>query len=333
LKQAANDPQVLAIKQTLYRTGNDSAIVDALVAAAHAGKDVTVVIELRARFDEEANIELSDRLQEAGAHVMYGVVGFKTHAKLALVARRERGGIRRYCHLGTGNYHSRTARTYTDYGLFTCDPEIGQDVHEVFLQLTSLTRTPRLSCLLQSPFEMHRAMIARLERESAHAAAGRPARVILKMNALVEPESIAALCKASQAGVQIDLVVRGVCALRPGVPGVSENIRVRSIVGRFLEHSRVFWFANGGDPEIFCSSADWMDRNFFRRVEIAFPIRREKYKKRILEDLEIYLRDDTQAWELDQDGHYRRATGRGEHGVCAQDELLDAYTAGRPLEE
>ncbi len=271
LRQAAGDPQVLAIKQTLYRTGNDSAIVDALVAAAHAGKDVTVVIELRARFDEEANIELSDRLQEAGAHVMYGVVGFKTHAKLALVARRERGGIRRYCHLGTGNYHSRTARTYTDYDLFTCDPEIGQNVHEVFLQLTSLTRTPHLSCLLQSPFELHRAMLARLERECTHAAAGRPARVILKMNALVEPESIAALCKASQAGVQIDLIVRGVCALRPGVPGISANIRVRSIVGRFLEHSRVFWFANGGDPEIFCSSADWMDRNFFRRVEIAFP--------------------------------------------------------------
>jgi polyphosphate kinase len=333
LRQAAGDPQVLAIKQTLYRTGNDSAIVDALVAAAHAGKDVTVVIELRARFDEEANIELSDRLQEAGAHVMYGVVGFKTHAKLALVARRERGGIRRYCHLGTGNYHSRTARAYTDYGLFTCDPEIGQDVHEVFLQLTSLTRTPRLSCLLQSPFELHRAMIARLERESAHAAAGRPARVILKMNALVEPESIAALCTASQAGVQIELIVRGVCALRPGVPGISDNIRVRSIVGRFLEHSRVFWFANGGDPEIFCSSADWMDRNFFRRVEIAFPVRREKYKKRILDDLEMYLRDDTQAWELDQDGRYRRATGRGIPTVCAQNELLNTYTAGRPLEE
>lgn len=333
LRQAAQDPQVLAIKQTLYRTGNDSAIVDALVAAAQAGKDVTVVIELRARFEEEANIELSDRLQEAGAHVMYGVVGFKTHAKLALVARRERGGIRRYCHLGTGNYHSKTARAYTDYGLFTCDPEIGQDVHEVFLQLTSLTRTPRLSCLLQSPFEMHRAMLSRLERESAFAAAGKPARVILKMNALVEPLSIAALYKASQAGVKIDLIVRGVCALRPGVPGMSENIRVRSIVGRFLEHSRVFWFDNGGEPEIYCSSADWMDRNFFRRVEIAFPIRREKYKKRILEDLETYLRDDTQAWELDHEGHYRRVTPRGASSVCAQNELRAAYTAGRPLEE
>jgi polyphosphate kinase len=331
LRQAAADPQVLAIKQTLYRTGADSSIVDALVAAANAGKDVTVVIELRARFDEEANIGLSDRLQEAGAHVMYGVVGFKTHAKLAMVVRRERSGLRRYCHLGTGNYHSRTARAYTDYGLFTCDPAIGQDVHEVFLQLTGLTRTPKLSCLLQSPFELHRAMLSRLERECSHAAAGKRARVILKMNALVEPESIAALYRASQAGVRVDLIVRGVCALRPGVPGLSDNIRVRSIVGRFLEHSRVFWFANGGDPEIYCSSADWMGRNFFRRVEIAFPIRRTKYQRRMLEDLETYLRDDTEAWELDAEGLYHRARQR--EGVCAQRELLTAYTAGRPLEE
>ena len=333
LRQAAADPEVLAIKQTLYRTGNDSAVAEALIAAARAGKDVTVVIELRARFDEEANIELSDRLQEAGAHVMYGVVGFKTHAKLLLVARRERDGIRRYCHLGTGNYHSRTARSYTDYGLFTCDPEIAQDVHEVFLQLTSLTRTPRLTCLVQSPFELHRAMISRLEREELHAAAGRPARVILKMNALVEPQSIAALYRAAQAGVQIDLIVRGVCALRPGVRGFSERIRVRSIVGRFLEHSRVFWFANDGDPEIYCSSADWMDRNFFRRIEIAFPIRREKYKRRILEDLETYLSDNTQAWQLDNEGHYHIVVPENEQIVCAQDELLFSYTAGRPLEE
>ena len=333
LRQAATDPAVLAIKQALYRTGGDSPIVDALVQAAHAGKDVTVVIELRARFDEQANIELSDRLQEAGAHVMYGVVGFKTHAKLAMVVRREPDGIRRYCHLGTGNYHPRTARTYTDYGLLTCDPEIGQDVHEVFLQLTSLTRSPRLACLLQSPFELQRAMVAKLEREMAHAAAGRPARVILKMNALVEPQSIAAICRASQAGVEVDLIIRGVCALRPGVPGYSERVRVRSVVGRFLEHSRVFWFANGGDPEIFCSSADWMDRNFFRRVEIAFPIRREKYRQRILRDLEAYLSDDTQAWLLDARGRYSRAPRRSGAPRCAQLELLEAYTAGRPREE
>ncbi|NDE86820.1 MAG: polyphosphate kinase 1 [Gammaproteobacteria bacterium] len=340
LRQAAADPHVLAIKQTLYRTGTDSALVDALVAAAQAGKDVTVVVELRARFDEEANIELSDRLQEAGAHVMYGVVGFKTHAKMLMVARREPDGIRRYCHLGTGNYHSRTARAYTDYGLFTCAPDIGQDVHEIFLQLTSLTRTPKLSTLLQSPFELQRAMIQRLDREAAHAAAGRPARVILKMNSLVERESIDALCRASQAGVQIDLIVRGVCALRPGVPGISANIRVRSIVGRFLEHSRVFHFHNDGDSETFCSSADWMERNFFRRVEVAFPIREPRQRARILADLDIYLRDDTQAWALDSDGGYTRVASPASAGtsgndarICAQHQLLEAYTAGNPLDE
>ena len=216
---------MLAIKQTLYRTGDDSPIVDALVAAAHAGKDVTVIIELRARFDEEANIELANRLQEAGAHVMYGVVGYKTHAKLTLVVRREASGMRRYCHLGTGNYHPRTARAYTDYGLFTCDEDIGQDVHEIFLQLTSLTQTPKLRRLLQSPFSLHEARASRkIEREAEHARAGRPARIIAKLNALVEPQTIEALYRASRAGVKIDLIVRGVCALRPGVPGVSENI-------------------------------------------------------------------------------------------------------------
>src|SRR5689334_5646974 len=232
VRQAAADPQVLAIKQTLYRAGNESPIVDALVAAANAGKDVTVIVELRARFDEEANIELSNRLQEAGAHVMYGVVGYKTHAKLAMVVRREPGGIRRYCHLGTGNYHPKTARAYTDYGILTCNDEIGQDVHELFLQLTSLTQTPKLNKLIQSPFGMHEAVISKLAREAEHARAGRPARVIAKMNALVEPQAIEALYRASCAGVKIDLVIRGVCALRPGVPGVSDKITVRSIVGR-----------------------------------------------------------------------------------------------------
>jgi polyphosphate kinase len=333
LRQAASDPAVLAIKQTLYRTGAASTIVDALVAAAHAGKDVTAVIELRARFDEEANIELSDRLQEAGAHVMYGVVGYKTHAKLAMVVRREKGGIRRYCHLGTGNYHARTARTYTDYGLFTCDTDIAQDVHEIFLQLTGLSRTPRLNALLESPFELHKAMIGKIEREAEHARSGRPARIILKMNALVEPQAIAALYRASQAGVQIDLIVRGVCALRPGVAGVSDNIRVRSVIGRFLEHSRVFYFGNAGASELFCSSADWMDRNFFRRVEIAFPIRRKKYQERILSDLETYLSDDTQAWLLTESGQYERRAQQSATGLCAQSLLLEAYTAGRPLEE
>ncbi len=328
LRQAAADPGVLAIKQTLYRTGTDSSVVEALVAAAHSGKDVTVVIELRARFDEEANIELSNRLQEAGAHVMYGVVGYKTHAKLALVVRREAEGIRRYCHLGTGNYHSGTARGYTDYGLFTCDPDIGQDVHEIFLQLTSLTRTPRLACLLQSPFGLHAAMVAKLDREAGHARAGRAARVILKMNSLVEPQTIEALYRASSAGVSIDLIVRGVCALRPGIPSVSENIRVRSIVGRFLEHSRVFYFENAGSPEIFCSSADWMDRNFFRRVEVAFPLRRAELRERVLRDLETYLRDNTHAWLLDREGQYTRSLPGTEPAIDAQAELLETYAAG-----
>ena len=224
LRQAAADPAVLAIKQTLYRAGHDSPLVDALVNAAQAGKDVTVIVELRARFDEEANIELSNRLQEAGAHVMYGVVGYKTHAKLLLVVRREAEGIRRYCHLGTGNYHPRSARQYTDYGLFTCNDEIGHDVHELFLQLTSLTQTPKLKRLTQSPFGMHEMILGKLAREAEHARAGRPARVIAKMNALVDAQAIEALYRASRAGVKIDLIVRGVCALRPGIPGVSENI-------------------------------------------------------------------------------------------------------------
>ena len=327
LRQAASDPNVLAIKQTLYRTGSDSPIADALVAAAGAGKDVTVIIELRARFDEEANIELSNRLQEAGAHVMYGVVGYKTHAKLAMAVRREPGGIRRYCHLGTGNYHPRTARQYTDYGLFTCDDEVGQDVHELFLQLTSLTRTPRLKRLIQSPFGLHEALIAKLEREATHARAGRPARVILKMNALVEQQSIEALYRASRAGVGIDLIVRGVCALRPQVPGVSENIRVRSVVGRFLEHARAFYFENGGEPELYCASADWMERNFFRRVEVAFPIQRPSHRKRILEDLTRYLEDNSQAWRLLPDGRYERISP-GTETRNAQAELLGSYAAG-----
>ncbi len=328
LRQAAADPQVLAIKQTLYRTGADSTIVESLVHAAHAGKDVTVVIELRARFDEEANIELSNRLQEAGAHVMYGVVGYKTHAKLAMIVRREPQGIRRYCHLGTGNYHPRTARAYTDYGLMTCDPAVGQDVHEIFLQLTSLTQTPRLSRLLQSPFGLHAAMIEKLDREAEHARAGRPARVVLKMNSMVEPRSIEALYRASTAGVSIDLIIRGVCALRPGVPGISENIRVRSVIGRFLEHSRVFYFENGGEPELYCSSADWMERNFFRRVEVAFPVLRNSHRTRILRDLETYLWDNTQAWLLDSSGRYTRSTPGNEPIVIAQQELIETYGAG-----
>jgi polyphosphate kinase len=335
LRAAAADPRVLAIKQTLYRTGNESPIVDALVAAAHSGKDVTVIVELRARFDEEANIELSNRLQEAGAHVMYGVVGYKTHAKMSMVVRRESEGLRRYCHLGTGNYHPRTARGYTDYSLFTCDPEIGQDVHELFLQLTSLTQTPRLTKLLQSPFGLHEAVVRKIDREARHASEGRPARIIAKMNSLVDPQVIEALYRASRAGVRIDLIIRGLCALRPGVPGVSENIRVRSIVGRFLEHSRVFYFLNGAAPEggadseLYLASADWMERNFFRRVEVAFPVREETHRRRILRDLNSYMADNTQAWTLGRDGVYSRCVrGPQEPVRDAQSSLLARYAAG-----
>jgi polyphosphate kinase len=325
LRQAAADPGVLAIKQTLYRTGDDSPIVEALLAAARADKDVTVIIELRARFDEEANIELSSRLQEAGAHVMYGVVGYKTHAKMTLIVRREADGMRRYCHLGTGNYHPRTARLYTDYGLLTCDEEIGNDVHEIFLQLTSLTRITKLHRLLQSPFNLHESVRAMIEREASHARAGRAARIIVKLNALVDPQSIDALYGAARAGVRIELIVRGVCALRPGVPGFSENISVRSVVGRFLEHSRVYWFENGGAPELYLASADWMERNFFRRVEIAFPIQSPQLRARILKDLELYLRDDTQAWQMRSDGGYLRLRPDGAVPVDAQAQLLERY--------
>jgi polyphosphate kinase len=285
-------------------------------------------VELRARFDEEANIELSNRLQEAGAHVMYGVVGFKTHAKMSMVVRREADGLRRYCHLGTGNYHPRTARGYTDYSLFTCDPEIGQDVHELFLQLTSLTQTPRLTKLLQSPFGLHEAVIRKIDREADHAAAGRNGRIIAKMNALVDPQAIDALYRASRTGVQIDLIIRGLCALRPGIPGVSENIRVRSVVGRFLEHSRVFFFANDGQGELYLASADWMERNFFRRVEIAFPVREQTHRERILRDLNFYLADNTQSWILGRDARYTQCDRGSDVERDAQATLLGRYAAG-----
>ena len=340
VRQAAADPSVLAIKQTLYRTGPQSALVDALVAAARTGKEVTVVIELRARFDEEANIGLATVLQEAGAHVVYGVVGYKTHAKMILVMRRERGRLRHYVHLGTGNYHDRTARLYTDFGLFTCSDTIGEDVNKLFRQLTSLGRVPKLTKLLQSPFTLHAELRRRIEHEAELARQGRPARIVAKLNALTEPQIIQALYDASCAGVRIDLIVRGICCLRPGLTGVSENIRVRSVIGRFLEHTRVYWFLNGGrgplgksniqDPEIvpgsgevFCASADWMDRNFFRRVEVAFPIENRRLHERVVrESLNYYLRDNTHAWVLDSDGGYHRLHPDGAEPWSAQAKLV-----------
>ncbi len=324
LRQAAADPKVLAIKQTLYRTGPDSAIVNALVEAARAGKEVTVVVELRARFDEEANIKLATRLQEAGAHVVYGVVGFKTHAKMILITRREPQGLVQYVHLGTGNYHARTARLYTDYGLLTCDDTFGDDVHRIFQQLTSLGKVKKLGKLLQSPFTLHQEIINKVEREIANAGKGKKARIVAKMNALIEPKIIRALYQASQAGVQIQLIVRGICCLRPGIAGVSENIQVRSLVGRFLEHTRVFYFYNDGNDELYLSSADWMDRNFFRRVETGFPITDKKIRKRIIEEgLELYLEDNTHAWVLQADGTYQRTRpAEGEEAISAQSWLL-----------
>ena len=325
VRQAASDPDVLAIKQTLYRTGPESVLVDALVSGARAGKEVTVVVELRARFDEEANISLASRLQEAGAHVVYGVVGYKTHAKLAMVVRREGGRLKRYVHLGTGNYHARTARVYTDYGLLTCDEALGEDVHRMFMQLTSLGGTTRLTKMLQSPFSLHQGLLDRIAREAGHAREGRPARIVAKMNALVERGVIRALYEASQAGVEIDLIVRGICVLRPGVEGVSDNIRVRSIVGRFLEHTRVFYFQNDGEPDVWCASADWMDRNLFQRVEACFPIEDERLRKRVVEQgLQHYLRDNCQAWELRPDGGWHRVEPGDDPPFSAQEALMAA---------
>ncbi|MBB4126762.1 polyphosphate kinase [Xanthomonas translucens] len=325
IKQAAVDPQVLAIKQTLYRTGKDSGIVDALVLAARNGKDVTVVVELRARFDEEANLGLADRLQEAGVQVVYGVVGYKTHAKMLLIVRREGRKLRRYVHLGTGNYHSGTARAYTDLSLITADAEICNDVHLLFQQLSGLAPKIRLKRLLQSPFTLHPGVLHRIERETKLALAGRPGRIIAKMNALNEPQVIRALYAASQAGVKIDLIIRGACTLRPGVPGVSDNIRVRSIVGRFLEHSRIYWFGNDGAPELFCASADWLERNLLRRVETCFPILDPDLVKRIhREVLQNYLADNLNAWELDASGAYRKLEpGQDQPPHSAQLTLLD----------
>ena len=329
IRQAAEDPDVLAIKQTLYRTGRESPIVEHLIQAARNGKDVTVVVELRARFDEEANLRLADRLQDAGVQVVYGVVGYKTHAKMLLIVRREGSMLRRYVHLGTGNYHSGTARAYTDFGLLTAHPEIGNDVHLIFQQLSGLAAPLSLSRLLQSPFTLHPGVLARIAREAAHARAGRPGRIVAKMNALNEPEVVRALYEASQAGVEIDLIVRGACAVRPGIAGISESIRVRSVVGRFLEHHRIWWFGNNDAPELFCSSADWLERNLLRRVETAFPLLDPGVAARVQrEGLLNYLADNQNAWELRSDGCYeRRLPAPGEEPFSAQLALLAALDA------
>ena len=327
LNVAATDPQVVAIKMTVYRTGTESALMDSLIAAARAGKQVTVVVELMARFDEEANIGWASRLEDAGAHVVYGVYGYKIHAKMLMVVRREEGLLRRYVHLGTGNYHPRTARMYTDFGLMTCNEEIASDVNDIFVQITGLGRVGQLKHLLQSPFTLHSGMLAAIAKETAIAREGRPAAIIAKMNALLEPQIIAALYEASQAGVKIRLIIRGVCALRPGVPGLSDNIEVRSVVGRFLEHPRVFYFYNDRQEDLYIASADWMGRNFFRRIETCVPVLDPKLKRRIIkEGLRPYLFDNVNAWEMQGDGSYKRKGQRGKPR-SAQAILLDELSS------
>ncbi|MEK6788833.1 MAG: polyphosphate kinase 1 [Pseudomonadota bacterium] len=327
LRQSARDPNVLAIKQTLYRSGPESEIVNVLAEAARNGKEVTAVIELRARFDEESNIEVANKLQQAGAIVVYGIVGYKTHAKMILVVRREGRKLMRYVHLGTGNYHAGNAKLYTDYGLLTANPEMSEDVHKIFQELTGMGRVVRLKQLLHAPFTLHPQLLLMIEQEARNAQAGLPARIIVKINALTEKHIMQGLLKASQAGVRIDLIVRSVCCLRPGIPGVSENITVRSIVGRFLEHTRIFYFENGGDPKVFCSSADWMDRNLFQRVETCFPILDPNLRNRVIEEgLNTYLLDNTQAWLLQADGQWLRADAGDEPAHIAQQVLLEKLT-------
>ena len=326
LWRASTDPKVLAIKMTLYRVGGGSRIVEALLQAARAGKDVTVVVELRARFDEAENISLATRLAEAGANVVYGVVGFKCHAKTMLVVRREGGALRRYVHVGTGNYHIKNARLYIDYSLLSASPELCEDVHGLFMELTGLGKVREMSRLLHSPFTLREQLVKLIDDEARAAQAGKPAWIQAKMNSLSEPTVIKALYRASQAGVRIDLIVRGICCLRPGMLGVSDNIQVRSVVGRFLEHDRVYAFHAGGKDRVYIASADWMDRNLWRRIEIACPIRSPVLKARLLENLSLFLKDDAWAWGMDQNGEYARVSEKGT--VSAQQTLLLANQSG-----
>jgi polyphosphate kinase len=324
VESAADDPKTLAIKMTLYRTSSDSPLIPALIRAAESGKQVAVLVELKARFDEEKNIVWARALERAGVHVVYGVVGLKTHAKIALVVRREKDEIHRYVHLGTGNYNPATAKVYTDLGLFTCRPEVGEDATHLFNTLTGLATRTAFSRLVTAPRDLHRTVLGWISRETAHARAGRPARIRAKLNALVDTKVIEALYEASRAGVPIDLNVRGVCCLVPGLPGVSETIRVHSIVGRFLEHSRFFLFENGGMPEVWASSADWMPRNFFRRVETAFPIDDVELKEQLSDAFDVMMADNAQSRRLLPDGSYQRLLpASGEPAVDSQQLFLE----------
>lgn len=305
VRQAARDPAVLSIKQTLYRTNESSELVAALAEAARNGKEVTVVIELRARFDEEENIQFASILQEAGAVVVYGVLGYKTHAKMLLFVRRENGRPKYYAHLGTGNYHRKNSQIYTDYSLLTCDKTLCEDTHRVFQQITGMGKKITPGVLLHAPFNLKKSLLKMIRAEKEIALKGKPARIIAKVNGLTDPDIIYALYEASNAGVKIDLIVRGVCCLRPGLPGVSENIRIKSVVGRFLEHSRVYYFLNNAN-QVYCASADWMERNLANRIEVCFPILKKKLVSRIIEELELYLQDQVQSWVLQHDDEYRK---------------------------
>ena len=325
LREAAKDPNVLAIKQTLYRSGPDSEIVQVLAEAARNGKEVTAIIELRARFDEESNITVANILQEAGAVVVYGIVGYKTHAKMILVVRREADKLKRYVHLGTGNYHAGNAKMYTDYGLMTTDADICEDVHKIFQELTGMGRMAKSQKLFHAPFTLHTQLLNLIEQEIQHAQMGLAARIIIKVNALTEPQLITALYRASQAGVKVDLIIRSICCLRPQVQGLSENITVRSIVGRFLEHTRVYYFQNNDNAKLYCGSADWMGRNLFSRVETCFPIEDKKLRKQIIEDgLLNYLKDNVRAWELDGNAQWTALKpNNGEAAFIAQQYLME----------
>lgn len=329
LRQAARDPDVVSIKQTLYRTNDSSELVEALSEAARNGKEVTVVIELRARFDEIENIKYASKLQEAGAVVVYGVMGYKTHAKMLLVVRRENGKLKRYAHLGTGNYHRKTSLVYTDYSLLTCDQLLCSDVHKVFQQITGMGKKIVPDVIIHAPFKLKKTITRLIQQEKDAAEAGKPARIIAKMNALTDPDIIQELYKASQSGVKIDLIVRGICCLKPGIQGVSENIRVVSVIGRFLEHSRVYYFENN-EQQLYCASADWMERNLLHRIEVAFPIQKKKLANRIVEELEMYLNDRAQSWDLQADGqYYKRSGSRGDFQEGVQMHLLNQLATVR----
>jgi polyphosphate kinase len=331
LEQAAADPDVLAIKQTLYRTSGDSPIVDALIDAAEAGKQVLALVEIKARFDEQANISWARKLEQSGVHVVYGIVGLKTHAKLCLVVRQERDGLRRYCHVGTGNYNPKTARLYEDLGLLTCDDEVGEDLTRLFNQLSGYAPRTRYRRLLVAPRSLRRGLVQRIEAEAENARAGRPARVQIKVNSMVDEAVIDALYRASQAGVPVDVIVRGICALRPGVPGLSETIRVRSLLGRFLEHSRVFAFEAGGDREVWIGSADMMHRNLDRRVESLVRLRDPDHQRALLDMLDLSVADGTSSWHLDADGTWTRhaVDGEGQPLVDVQELFIAARSSRR----